>query len=193
MRSVMKIGLGALFALGTMYSNAFADVNYFYTGTDFTIAQGPYTTSDSVTGSITLSSPLGSYLFYDAITPVAFSFSDGVQTLTQNNTNNNSFTVSTDAAGDITAWIINVAAEVSGVNLELVVTANAPGYAFDLGTSAIVVPGSFVEASTSIPGTWSAGVVPETSTWIMMAVGFAGLGCLVVGKRKALHIAPALS
>ncbi len=193
MRSLMKVGLGAMFAFGAMYSNAFADVSYFYTGTDFTIAEGPYTTSDSVTGSITLSAPLGSYLFYDAITPVAFSFSDGVQTLTQNNTNNNSFTVSTDAAGDITAWVMNVAAEVSGVNLELIITANAPGYTFDLGASAIVVPGSFVEASTSAPGTWSAGVVPETSTWVMMGLGFAGLGYLGVGKRKALRSAPALS
>ena len=54
-------------------------------------------------------------------------------------------------------------------------------------------PGSFVEASTSVPGTWSAGVVPEASTWVMMAVGFAGLGFLGISKKQALQTASALS
>jgi hypothetical protein len=193
MHSLTKIGLGAMVAFGATYSSAFADVTYFYTGTDFTIAQAPYTTSDSVTGSITLSAPLGSFLFFAGITPVAFSFSDGVQTLTQNNTNHNSFVVSTDGAGDITSWIVSVAAEVSGVDLETISTANAPGFVFDLGSTAIAVPGSFVEASTSVPGTWSAGVVPEASTWVMMAVGFAGLGFLGISKKQALRTASALS
>jgi hypothetical protein len=189
MHSLTKIGLGAMVAFGATYSGAFADVSYFYTGTDFTIAQAPYTTSDSVTGSIRLSAPLGGSLFFANITPVAFSFSDGVQTLTQNNTNHNSFVVSTDVAGDITSWVMSVAAEVSGVDLQTISTNNSTGFVFDLGSSAIAVPGTFVQATTDAPGTWSAGAVPETSTWVMMAVGFAGLGYLGLGKRKALRSA----
>jgi hypothetical protein len=65
---------------------------------------------------------------------------------------------------------------VSGVDLKIISTANSTGFVFDLGSSAIAVPGSFVQATTGVPGVWSAWAVPETSTWIMMAIGFAGLG-----------------
>ena len=78
MHSLTKIGLGAMVAIGATYSSEFADVSYFYTGMDFTIDQAPCTTSDSVTGSITHSAPLGSSPFLPTSRPVAFSFSDGV-------------------------------------------------------------------------------------------------------------------
>ncbi len=87
-----------------------ADVVYDYTGYDFTSAASPYTTSDFISGNFHLSSALADNLPYTAITPTAYSFSDGVQTL--NNTNatfNVYFDVSTDSVGDITEWFIQIA------------------------------------------------------------------------------------
>jgi len=127
------MSLAATLALGAGCANAFGDTTYFYTGTNFTIVTPPYTTSDLVTGSITLPTPLASDLFFAAIMPPAFSFSDGVQTLSDANTNHNTFIVSTNAVGDITNWFMSVSAEVGGVDLETIVTANSPGLVFDLG------------------------------------------------------------
>jgi hypothetical protein len=180
MRSIMKIGVVATLALGATCSSAFADTTYVYTGTDFTFDISPYTASEMVTGSITLSAPLADNLPLSFVLPVAFSFSDGVQTLSYANTNSDTFVVSTNARGDITNWYISVAAVVSGIPLELIETSALIG---DYGLSAIAVPGSFVGAYTASPGMWSP--VPEASTWAMMAVGFVGLGVLGLRKRKA--------
>jgi hypothetical protein len=54
---------------------------YQYTGNPFTIATGPYTTSDFVSGMVTLAGPLPPN-FLGFVTPTAFTFSDGVQTIT---------------------------------------------------------------------------------------------------------------
>jgi hypothetical protein len=65
---------------------------YTYTGHDFTVVNGPYTTSDFESVSVTLSSPLAYNSGLTGYTPTAFSFSDGVQTLTN-------FTPNMDAEG----------------------------------------------------------------------------------------------
>jgi hypothetical protein len=63
-----------------------------------------YTTSDSVQGWIELASMLGPNLSEQTVTPLAFSFSDGVNTLTNSSTNSSSFRFSTDALGMPTEW-----------------------------------------------------------------------------------------
>jgi hypothetical protein len=63
--------LGASQAIATTYT---------YTGHDFTAASGAYTTSDSVTASVTLSQPLGPN-FAGVVTPVSFTISDGRDTI----------------------------------------------------------------------------------------------------------------
>ncbi|HEY4757889.1 MAG TPA: hypothetical protein VIH43_04970, partial [Chthoniobacterales bacterium] len=57
-------------------------ITYTYTGTPFTTVNGPYTTSDKVTGFVELMSALGPNLGpgLTSVTPLAFSFFDGVQT-----------------------------------------------------------------------------------------------------------------
>ena len=54
---------------------------YQYTGNPFTFVTGPYTTSDFVTGMVTLAGPLPPNM-PSPVTPTAFTFSDGVQTIT---------------------------------------------------------------------------------------------------------------
>jgi hypothetical protein len=55
---------------------------YNYTGPDFTVVSGAYALSDNVSGSVTLTQPLGDN-FSGPILPILFSFSffDGVQTI----------------------------------------------------------------------------------------------------------------
>jgi hypothetical protein len=94
---------------------------YTYTGLDFTDASGPYTTSDSVTGSFTLSSALPDDLTsFTTIAPVSFSFSDGVDTIsnTSFDLDGDSFAVETDGSGNITAWSIYLVAGPGGFSGE---------------------------------------------------------------------------
>src|SRR5271154_297201 len=78
---------------------------YTYTGNDFTSASGPYTTSAKVTGSITLSAPLGdNYEGNPSATLLNFNFSDGVGPQNISGTqavfpNAADFTFGTDSSG----------------------------------------------------------------------------------------------
>jgi hypothetical protein len=78
---------------------------YTYTGNDFTVAFAPYTRSDFVTVSVTLSSPLPYNSGLTEYTPTAFSFSDGVDTLTNStpDIDSDGFYFAT-ANGVITTW-----------------------------------------------------------------------------------------
>ncbi len=90
-------------------SLAQASTIYSYTGQDYTSATVPYTTTESVTGSFTLSTPLAANLQDGSVTPAAFSFSDGVQTLTDTTALSYSFgDLSTDSIGNITSYDIQI-------------------------------------------------------------------------------------
>ena len=78
---------------------------YVYTGNPFTDVTGPYSTSDFVTAMVTLASPLPANMPLTQVTPLAFSFSDGVQTITNQNADPGGFfAFATDAAAMINEW-----------------------------------------------------------------------------------------
>ena len=97
---------------------------YTYTGSPFTAVMAPYTTSDSITGTFTTSSPIpGGLTFNDnpggcgncagnvAALVTNYSFSDGVNTWDTTNTVTSGlaaaeFFVNTDAQGNIVSWYI---------------------------------------------------------------------------------------
>jgi hypothetical protein len=85
-----------------------ADTIYTYTGNPFTSVFGPYTTSDRVTGFFDLATPLANNLPETVISPISFSFSDGVQTITNTTPGVvvGSFSVATDASGKPEFWDI---------------------------------------------------------------------------------------
>jgi hypothetical protein len=85
---------------------ATAQVTYDYSGSNFSAVSGLYTTSDSVQGSLTLPSALAANLYEATIIPSAYSFSDGVQTIT--NGGEFGFSISTNASGQISAWSAEV-------------------------------------------------------------------------------------
>ena len=86
-----------------------ASVVYSYEGNNFDTFSFPssYNAAMSVSGSLTLASPLGMY-FGGTVTPLSFTFSDGINTFTESNTDYSGFRFNTDATGAITQWAIEM-------------------------------------------------------------------------------------
>jgi hypothetical protein len=172
-------------------ASADASVTYDYTGNDFTQVTSPYTISDNITGSFTLANPLGSNLtFPTPVTPLAFTFSDGVQTISQATTGvTASFDFSTDGAGGIASWQIEILAP----------SANSPGHSNEIFTSNIGVIAGNVDLAVfftpegnrttgenfGMPGNSPAiSAVPEPSTWLLMILGFMGFGFMAYRRKQ---------
>src|SRR3954464_5215026 len=97
----------------TPVDSARAEAVYSYEGAALALnAHAPFTTSDKITGTITFATPLAANLHMASETPVAFSFTAGVETMTSAiyNPNFGRLLFSTDAAGNVTGWDVQVAA-----------------------------------------------------------------------------------
>jgi len=100
-----------------------ADAIYSYVGNDFTSFSTPstFTTSDSVSGSFSLASPLAANLNDFTISNVlSFSFSDGPHTFTESTANLAAAIfkgVSTDASGNIINWQIEIGTNFSSSSI----------------------------------------------------------------------------
>ena len=91
---------------------ATAQVTYDYSGSNFDVVSGLYTTSDSVQGSFTVSSALAANLVEANINPSSFTFSDGVQAIHGAGC---CFSIFTNASGQIDAWSISIFFPSNGV------------------------------------------------------------------------------
>jgi hypothetical protein len=80
---------------------ATAQVTYDYSGSNFDVVSGLYTSSDSVQGSFTVTSALAPNLIQASISPSTYAFSDGVQAITGAGC---CFSISTNASGQIDSW-----------------------------------------------------------------------------------------
>jgi hypothetical protein len=165
--------------LANLPRTANASVIYDYTGQPFTAkAISPYTTSDSVSGSMTLATALAPNLSNSDISPTAFSFSDGEQTINQSNVYEpypdadyySYISISTDSSGNITAF-----SDIHLVN--------------DSSTSSYIAlyDGDYVQTSNStyafndVAGTWS--VAPEPASLGLLSVA---AGALLLRRRRKL-------
>jgi hypothetical protein len=181
-----RLGTAIVFAaaLSAMFpASSSADVIYTYTGNAFTLLSNDGNFSnDSVTGSFDLTAALGNSTGPQTITPVAFSFSDGPDTINNSNASFASFNITTGPSGQVTYWNIELTTD-TGLLIE---TIN------NLQTSAVFDQGQYVASYGEIinsPGTWVASV-PEPSTWAMMLLGFAGIGFMVYrSKSKSASMA----
>jgi hypothetical protein len=182
----VRISIIALACLFLSATGARADTfTYTYTGNDFTTFSGPYTGSDKVTGTVVLSAPLPANLpptTDETALLVSYSFSDGVQTLTNLNSAADVFSFETSATGAIDSWFILFFSTPSATQIN---TSKAPSFnTFDFGgPNPLVTP--FGENFGSA-GVWSGpveGTVPEPGTLSMMFSGLLGLGLLVGVKR----------
>lgn len=88
---------------------ALGQVTYDYTGSDFTAAVAPFTTFESLTGSVTLASALAGNDNLEQVSPTAFSFSVGGQAISNLTAGvADQFRFATNAAGAITAWSLSI-------------------------------------------------------------------------------------
>jgi hypothetical protein len=178
----------------------FADVTYWYYGqpmTDAALGLSSCLNACPVTGSITLASALPDNFAFNPITPLSFSFSNGIATIDETNATAfflfPAFFISTNAEGDTEQWSIALTTSSVSVTQTALFTGDytAPvGFCGGCTTDAIYQYDpdlSGFASNSNDPGFWS---VPETSTWAMMLVGFAGLGLAGYRtSRKAVSIA----
>ena len=183
---------------------AHANVILTYTGNDFTNFNSPYTGSDRVTVTITLANPLGDNLNLSPVTPLGFSLSDGVQTLTQATPNLTTkiFEFSTSPSGQITLWNVQVATTGGGAGIFTI-------------NNGFILPQDFGEqsqASQSIigscpnptialigkigmdlcdPAGWTSTLssAPEPSTAAVLGSALLGLGLFWWRRRRKLDLA----
>lgn len=193
----------AVSAVTTAAANA--SVIYTYTGQAFTAITpspgsapaDPYQAGDRVTGTFELAAPLpGNLPALTVITPVAFSFSDGVNTLTNATALTAAFGLSTDASGHILEWLVVVSANQTGpgATRRTISTRNYlnPNFqtapAIDRGSDTLCgansPPGGcesfddgYLQAAENrnAPGTWTVEAVPEPTSMLLISAALAGL------------------
>jgi hypothetical protein len=107
-----------------------------YTGDEFTsfhyegvLPPDVYSTADSVTGRLVLAAPLAPNLVDGFVTPLAYQFSDGINTIIGNadDPEIESFQFWTDASGSIVNWAVNIFDWSVGDFRYIIQTLNLPG------------------------------------------------------------------
>lgn len=183
----VKRGLGAAalligFAVGSV--PAYATVTYLYTGNPFTtIINGPPPGS-RLTGAVTFVGALAPSTTYGAADVLDFSYNDGALTITKGNERpgNEFFAFTTDAAGGIAFWNVQMAYQFP-LTLEVIRfrSLNEPNLVPFDDTQA-VANGNYLGQAFNNPGVWTlaAVAVPEPSTMALL-----GMGVLFVGVARA--------
>jgi len=172
---------------------AMADVTYNYTGYDFNTFTGTdFNAGDSVTGSFTLTSALGDNLggANIALSSVGFSFSDGVDTITNTTPGINdcfcspTIDIWTNGSGQITNWEISLTAgELGSENI------TAENYYGGIFAGNVIEDSGFIsageQASTSgSAGEWNVGspaTVPEPGNVALIGIGMLAMAAV---RRK---------
>lgn len=115
----------AVTALSVAYPASVQATTYDYTGNPFTVVSGAYTTSDFVSGMVTLADPLAPNMPLTIVRPTAFTFSDGMQTITNRTPSIQFlFRFATGPTGSITSWDAILA---SGNGLRSILTSTVRG------------------------------------------------------------------
>jgi MYXO-CTERM domain-containing protein len=193
-----KVVAGAVLVQGLALldlSAAHANVILTYTGNDFTgfsvpPPPNPYTTADKVTATITLATPLGDNLNFATVTPLAFTLSDGVQTITDAQSIFASrFAYSTNGSGQVTAWDVAAILQVS-TSFASIVTENDP----DPGVLVFLDAGNQLSGASAQtdnhPGTWTETnvAVPAPPLSNLAALGVLGLAFFWRRRRQILDL-----
>lgn len=168
-------------------------VTYTYTGNDLTTFIGTtgLTGNDSITASVTFSAALGPDLAFTTETPIAWSFTDGVHTVSSTDAGSqSSFEFGTDSNGAIDAWY----AAGGDTGVWGMYLTNQSNYEFELLPD--FTPYTYNEASEdwstfesvafdTTPGSWAEqATTPEPSTMLLIAPGLITLIYRVRSRRR---------
>lgn len=161
---------------------------YDYRGPDFQTAVPPYTTSDFVGVWFSIELPLNTNLPFEdyARFVQAFTFSDGVQTITQDDaTDDLLFQFQTDGQGDITSWLVRATIGERTISTFFEFNNLMDNAQIDAATTAFVnLPGS------NQADNWTQGAkVPEPAALGLFLVALLTLGALSRGPRKHRSLA----
>lgn len=157
---------------------ASATAIYQYTGNPFQSALGRYTTSDSLSGTIQLASPLAPNLNFAAITLEDWSFADGLKLFTPGNSSAETPRVSTDGAGQIVGWSFDFS---GGAAVGIMGSFNqGPIDQIDQATD--FLEGNSLASNEGVPGSWA--LVPEPSTGALLAFS---LSLLALTRARAIR------
>ena len=185
--------IGSLAVVFVLAVPLMADTVYTYAGNDFNDITGTdFTTSDSVTGSFTVSSPLGDNLngANIASSAISFSFSDGPDTITNTTPGidtcfcSPTIDIWTNGSGQITNWDISLTAGELGS--ENITTEN---YYEGIFSGTVVEDEGFIsdseEASISNDATtWGVGTpsgpspVPEPGNLALVGIGLVAMAAV---------------
>lgn len=179
LRSAVAPGVLLLAMLYTLLANA--GVVYTYTGIDFIGSSGPFTTSDSISGSFTVTTALTDDLSNVSITPESFTFSDGVDTVTDLTANDALFFVTTNGVGQITDWSIDIN-EYAG---PLIQTLGPVSDLTDCCSDIVENASHTIDDANpqGYNGSWtSADPTPEPAPFALMVTGLLALA--LVGRKR---------
>ena len=183
MKAVVRWALGCALASGLTLP-ALASVSYVYSGHGFVNVSPPYTTSDSVSGQLTLASALAPDLTsLTAVSPLSFSISDGPETISNSTPGVGSeFLFKTDASGAITAWAVVL--DVTSVYDFSIATVDSPGV-YGVYDSAQHGGGTEEGIVENQAGVWSlASAVPESPGAALGWVGASVVVLLALRRRS---------
>ena len=166
MRSARLVAFSALLSFATPHL-AIASAIYQYTGNPFQDVVGRYTTSDSLSGTITLAAPLASNLSNSVVAPVDWSFSDGLKVFTPSNSTADPFFFSTNSAAQIVSWSVDLS---GGAAVGVMGTFdNGPIDQIDQATD--FTGQNSLASNTGRPRKWT--VVPEPSPGALFSLGLS--------------------
>jgi hypothetical protein len=157
---------------------AWAVTIYTYTGNPFTAVHPPYTTSDYVTVTMTLDSPIGnSQNNASEIGPnlLALSMSDGVQTIDLSTPTSSVMAASfyTDSQGHITDWSVGLKLGTSP-SIAFIFTDSARYGGPEDATS---TADGFSTTNAGTPGFWTP--LPELDSMTLLAMGLVAMAGLM--------------